>query len=86
MAILTPGTPLTVNEPQLLVENQLPAGRYRFRLVAIDEGDLESDPAELIVSVHDVPRPQPGPRGPMTRAEMLERFRVRPDVMRRVIR
>jgi len=80
MAILAPGTPLTVNEPQLLVENPLPAGRYRFQLVVIDEGDLESDPADLIVSVHDIPRPPPGPRGPMTRDEILERIRVRPDI------
>lgn len=53
MPVLTPGKPVTVKEPHFLVENKLRPGRYRFQLIVFDDGGLESDPAEIIVSVHD---------------------------------
>lgn len=56
---------MTVDTPQLLVENKFAAGRYRFQLVAIDEGGLESLPAELVVSVlAPAPPPPPPPTQP----------------------
>lgn len=68
MATLTPGRPVTVQTPELLVENQLTPGRHRFRLVVIDEAGLESEPAELVVTV----------RRPIVRPDLD----VRPDVLR----
>ena len=79
MPVLTPGKPMTLREPQLLVENKLRPGRYRFRLVVVDDGGLESDPAEMIVSVEDVVRPiEP----PIIRGDILDRVRLQPDVIR----
>jgi hypothetical protein len=95
VATLTPGKPFTVAEPRLLVENQFAPGRYRFQLVVVDDGGLESDPAELVVAVHDVVRPT-RPTRP-TRPDIVEidpdilgRFRprrpdlteIRPDIIR----
>lgn len=82
MATLTPGRPFTVAEPHLLVENQFAPGRYRFQLVVIDDGGLESDPAELIVSVHDLVRPT-RPTRPDIREidpDLLRRIRRQPDI------
>jgi hypothetical protein len=86
MATLTPGQPLTVREPELLVENRLAAGRYRFQLVVIDDGGLESDPAELVVTVQPV-RPV-RPRDPITRPDILERIErpFNPEIIGRIRR
>jgi hypothetical protein len=63
MAKLSPGVPVTQTSPELLVENSLDPGRYRFRLVVIDDGEA-SDPAELIVTVQSpAPAPAPSPGG-----------------------
>lgn len=80
MPTLTPGKPITVREPQLLIENKLRPGRYRFRLVVLDDSGLESDPAEMIVSVQDVVRPT----DPTVRREdILDRVgRIELDVVR----
>lgn len=51
MPELSPGKPVTSKIPELLVENKLEAGRYRFELVVVDDSGLESAPAELVVSV-----------------------------------
>ena len=79
MPVLTPGKPITVREPQLLVENKLRPGRYRFRLIVFDDGGLESDPAEMIVSVEDVVRPT---EPPFRRGDILDHVRLQPDVIR----
>jgi hypothetical protein len=81
MATLTPGKPLTQAAPELLVENELPAGRYRFQLVVTDDADNESDPAELVVTVRGPIRP----RDPVIRPEILDRIEptvLRPGVLR----
>ena len=80
MPVLAPGQPITTGEPRLLVENQLAPGRYRFRLTVVDDGGLESDPAELIVTVFEVPRPE-RPPGPIFRPDLGDRvFRVQPGL------
>lgn len=87
MATLTPGKPVTVSQPVLLVENQLAAGRHRFQLVVIDDGGLESDPAELVVTVQ--PRRPVRPRDPITRPDILEPVverRINPDIIGRIRR
>ena len=73
MATLTPGKPITVQTPELLVENQLAPGMHRFQLVVIDEAGLESTPFELAVTVRRpvIPRPRPD-------------IVIRPDVLERV--
>jgi len=92
MPTLTPGKPFMVSEPRLLVENQFAPGRYRFQLVVVDDGGLESDPAELVVSVHDVVRPTRPTRPDIVEIDpdILGRFRprrpdlteIRPDIIR----
>lgn len=79
MAVLKPGVPVTQDTPHLLVENKLSAGRYRFRLVAIDSAGLESAPAEIVVSVQ-APAPQPEPPPPPPRTV------VRPEIATRLVR
>jgi hypothetical protein len=37
--------------PEVVVENPLKPGRYRFSLVVVDTSDNESEPFELAVSV-----------------------------------
>ena len=48
---------MTIDTPELLVENQLAEGSYRFQLVAIDDSGNESGPAELVVTVRAPTRP-----------------------------
>jgi len=85
MPTLAPGQPITTGEPRLLVENPFAPGRYRFQLVVIDDSGLESDPAELIVSVHDIPA-QPRPPGPgrVFRPGFDERVRIPPGLAERI--
>jgi len=51
MARLRPGRPVISEEPTLLVDNELPPGRYRFRLRVIDDdGNISgADERELVV-------------------------------------
>ena len=90
MATLTPGQAITVDQPELLVENNLAIGRHRFELVVIDNGGLESAPAELIVTVRRLVRP----RDPIERPDIFDRLEnidrvgrvVNPDVIGRIRR
>ena len=87
MPTLTPGKPFTVAEPQLLVENRLAAGRHRFQLVVIDEAGLESEPAELLVTVREANREPVRPTRPDINPEILDRLRpFRPDIVRTIRR
>ena len=61
MAELVPGKPLAQKSPDLLVENRLKVGRWRFRLTVVDGAGNESRPAELVVQVADAPAPLPLP-------------------------
>ena len=65
-------------EPQLLVENKLKPGRYRFQLVVTDTAGLESDPAEMVVTVREpAPEPTPTPTPPSGPTRVV----LRPDVL-----
>lgn len=64
MAILTPGKTLRSRSPELLVENALAPGRWRFELVVVDDERNESEPVELIVEVEASAPVRP--RGPVT--------------------
>jgi len=66
MPILTPGAVTRVRQPTLLVENRLEVGSWLFRLTVVDDGGLESDPADLVVRVIDPTGPV-GPVGPIVR-------------------
>lgn len=84
---------MTVKDPHLLVENQFTPGRYRFQLVVTDDAGLESDPAELVVTVREIIRP-PRPTGPIVRPDILDRIDrlggrldpLRPEVIRPIRR
>jgi len=65
MALLTPGTSVSVPTPQLLVENRLAPGRYRFQLVVIDDSGHASAPATLVVTVNPLAPPPPPPPPPL---------------------
>ena len=78
MPILTPGKPITVDTPELLVENQLAVGVHRFQLVVIDEAGLESEPRELAVTVRRI-RPIGRP-DVIVRPDLIDRPVLRPDV------
>lgn len=54
MPVLAFQKPVRTAEPQLLVENELEPGSYRFRLVVIDDSGNESVPNDLIVQVRPV--------------------------------
>jgi len=43
--------PIRSRSPEVVVENPLKPGRYRFSLVVVDTSDNESEPFELAVSV-----------------------------------
>lgn len=89
MAVLALGTPVTVEDPVLVVENRLKPGRNRFELVVTDTAGLESDPALIDVTVFEpAPAPTPTPTpGPVIRPEILDRATVvtRPTVLRPTI-
>lgn len=71
MPVITPLKPVTLKEPQLLVENQFPPGKYRFQLVVIDDANNMSDPAQLVVTVRERPV---RPTGPVIRPELVDRI------------
>lgn len=79
MTVLTPDVPLTVSAPSLLVENKLAPGKYRFRLVVIDDQGLSSEPTELTVSILEAspPPPRDTPVGP---GPILSRGTVSPTL------
>ena len=54
MPVLAFQKPVRTAEPQLLVENELEPGSYRFRLVVVDDSGNESAPNDLIVQVRPV--------------------------------
>jgi hypothetical protein len=56
-----PNVPVVQKDPLVSVDvaraNPMPAGRYRFSLVVVDDADNESDPAFIDVIVRDTQRP-----------------------------
>lgn len=56
-----PNVEVIQKEPLVSVDikqdSPLPAGKYRFRLVVVDDGNNESDPAFLDVLIRDTERP-----------------------------
>lgn len=57
MPVIAVNRVVSTREPRLLVENDLPVGRYRFRLTVVDGDRNESAPAELVVSIVKPTRP-----------------------------
>ncbi|GAB4275676.1 MAG: hypothetical protein Kow0092_31300 [Deferrisomatales bacterium] len=60
MAGFRPGTTVVTREPFVTVDAGLPPGRYRFRLVVVDDHGNRSLPSEVVVTVVD----SAGPRRP----------------------
>ena len=71
--------PQRSREPQVVVENPLKPGRYRFSLVVVDDSGNESVPTELAVSVVEETRPV---RPEIVREEMVLRRPITLDRMR----
>lgn len=61
MAEFKPNVMIVQKDPLISVDikqaDPMPAGRYQFKLVVIDDGDNESDPAFLDVIIRDTQRP-----------------------------
>ena len=57
MPVLAFNKPVRSGVPQLLVENELAPGSYRFQLVVVDDSGNESVPNDLIVQVRPVRQP-----------------------------
>lgn len=61
MAEFKPNVPVVQTDPLVSVDVKqdapLPAGKYRFQLVVVDDGGNESEPAFLDVIVRDTQRP-----------------------------
>jgi hypothetical protein len=61
MAGFTPNVPVVQNDPVVSVDMPatapLPAGKYRFQLVVIDDAGTESDPAFIDVIIKDKVKP-----------------------------
>lgn len=60
MPVFEINTPIKTEEPVIIVsanEKPLAPGRYRFRLVVVDNDGLESDPSEVDIVVRDNRRP-----------------------------
>lgn len=55
MVAMVIGKTVRSKVPTLLVDSGLAAGRYRFRLVVVDDEANESAPSELIIQVLDPP-------------------------------
>ncbi len=51
MPVLKVNVPHVSREPAIRVENRLEPGRYRFRLVVVDDAENASQPADLVVEV-----------------------------------
>jgi hypothetical protein len=54
-----PQTPVVTDVPIIVVDAGLPPGRYRFRLVAVDEAGNQSAPDEREVIILSVNRNNP---------------------------
>lgn len=56
-----PNVPVVQKDPLVSVDIKadapLPAGKYRFQLIVVDDGNNESDPATLDVIIRDTERP-----------------------------
>ena len=68
MPVLAINQPLSTTEPLLVVENKLEPGKYRFRLVVLDEAKNESVPADIVITVN-----------PKVIDPVIPDIRVRPD-------
>lgn len=63
MPVFTPNRPIETREPLIKVEpDNLPPGRYRFRLVVVDDDGNASAPDEVTVTI--TRRRVDGPRDP----------------------
>jgi hypothetical protein len=51
MVLLAINQPHSTADPQIVVENKLEPGKYRFRLVVLDEAQNASVPADIIIQV-----------------------------------
>lgn len=51
MPVLAPNQPITLDTPELLVQNRLPSGRHRFSLSVRNARGVESEPTVVIVTV-----------------------------------
>ncbi len=51
MPVLVPGKMVRSAKPQILVENTLGPGRYRLRLVVVDDENRVSEPADLVIMI-----------------------------------
>jgi ferric-dicitrate binding protein FerR (iron transport regulator) len=81
MPVLTEGQVVRSREPNLVVENDLAAGAWRFQLVVVDQAGLESAPAELIVRVQ-----RRGPIRPIDPDIVEPRRPIDPRIIRERIR
>jgi len=79
---LVPDKPHRSKEPQVLVENPLKPGRYRFSLVVVDDADNESVPFELVVAVVEQERPVIRPE--IIREEPILRRPIALDTLRNI--
>lgn len=76
MVMLAPNVPHSGADPRIVVENKLEPGKYRFRLVVLDEAKNASLPADIVVEVR--PRAfRPIDPEILTRPDIF----VRPDVI-----
>jgi len=62
MAAFEPNRPISTDRPSVVVDAGLQPGRYRFRLVVIDEAGNESLPSDQIITILEARSPV-GPRG-----------------------
>lgn len=78
MAKFTPGEPIATDISRIVVETELPPGRYRFQLVVVDEQGQESLPDIQTVVVS---RGRVIPDGPLRPDNPLQPDRpLRPDL------
>lgn len=64
MVAMAPGKTIRSKGPTLVVDGDLPAGSYRFRLVVVDDESNASLPSDLIVQVTAPPSIRPSVRTP----------------------
>lgn len=72
MVMLAINQPHRTADPQIMVENKLDPGKYRFRLVVVDQAKNESAPADLVVTVN-----------PKVTGPIVDDIRIRPDLVLR---
>lgn len=59
MIVFHPNRPITTTRSEVEVDAGLRPGRYRFRLVVIDDEGNKSLPSEQIITIRDQRRRQP---------------------------